>query len=140
MVAGDAVMILSNAWSDSNSFNTMSSSEGGVRNATNTTMNMAILSGNVQAGDTGYSGGLENFPRFMEYWTNSDHFNFYGTMILGYKSAQFKGTWGKSNVYDPPIRRWLFEAKFRTAKGLPEDFFMKTGLSFRRGRVLYPST
>ncbi len=138
MVAGDAVMILSNAWDDSKSNTSMSSTPGGNRNARNTTMNMAIVSGNVQAGPSGYSGGLENFPRFLEFWDDSDHFNFYGTMILGYKSGQFTGTWGKSNVYDPPIRRWLFEAKLRSATGLPEDFLIEASLGFRRGRVLYP--
>jgi hypothetical protein len=138
MVAGDAVMILSNAWVDSRSNTSMSSAPNGNRNAVSTTMNMAIVSGNVQAGVSGYSGGLENFPRFLEFWDSADHFNFYGTMILGYKSAQFNGTWGKSNVYVPPIRRWLFEAKFRSAKGVPEDFVIESSLGFRRGRVLYP--
>ncbi len=138
MVAGDAVMILSNAWDDSKSNTTMSSTPGGNRNATNTTMNMAIVSGNVQAGPSGYSGGLENFPRFLEFWDDSDHFNFYGTMILTHKSSQFTGRWGKSNVYDPPIRRWLFEYNFRLFHGMAEDFIVTSGLGFRRARVHYP--
>ncbi len=138
MVAADAVMILSNAWQDSDSYLDVGNSD---RRADHTTMNFAIVSGNVQPesnqlnGGKDYSGGLENFPRFMEKWGKDRNFTYYGTMILGYYSGQFTGAWGKGNVYDPPRRRWFFEMIYRKATGLPEDFIIKAGVSYRKGRV-----
>src|SRR5262249_38709436 len=66
-VLADAVTILSNNWSDSNST--------GKPDATNTTVNTAIVAGIVPTapvgGDGSYSGGAENFPRFLENWSDN---------------------------------------------------------------------
>jgi hypothetical protein len=111
-VLADAVTILSNAWSDSN--NSLSS-----RTATPTTVNSAIVAGIVPTGSGGsgansYSGGAENFPRFLEDWTNQT-FTYYGSMVELYKSQQAIGYWGNSNVYDPPNRNWHFDTLFYTS-------------------------
>ncbi len=110
-VIADAVNILSNSWNDANSSAGTSS-----RVATNTTINTAIVSGIVPTapvgGDGSYSGGAENFPRFLEDWSHAA-LTYYGSMVELYKSQQSIGEWGKANVYVPPTRHWYFDANFK---------------------------
>ncbi len=106
-VIGDAVNILSNSWSDGNSTAGL-----GSRAASNTTINTAILSGIVPSANNIYSGGAENFPRFLEDWTNKT-LTYYGSMVELYQSKQSIGTWGKDNVYNPPNRQWFFDKNFQ---------------------------
>jgi hypothetical protein len=110
-ILGDAVNILSNSWNDANSYAGTSS-----RVATNTTVNSAILGGIVPTappgGDGSYSGGAENFPRFLEDWSSAV-FTYYGSMVELYNSKQSTGEWGKPNVYVPPTRRWYFDSNFK---------------------------
>jgi hypothetical protein len=108
-IIGDSVDILSNAWSDSNSTKSLSS-----RIASNTTVNAAVLAGNVPTGTVGnnYSGGVENFPRFLEDWSGKS-FTYYGSMVELYPSNQATGIWGgNSNTYNPPNRNWYFDSNF----------------------------
>jgi hypothetical protein len=110
-VVGDAINLLSNVWSDANSSSGTSS-----RVASNTTFNTAILSGIVPTapvgGDGSYSGGAENFPRFLEDWSHAT-VTYYGSMVELYKSQQSTGEWGKANVYVPPTRHWYFDSNFK---------------------------
>jgi hypothetical protein len=107
-ILADAVNILSNSWLDSNA--------GTVPNASPTTINTAVISGIVPTspigGDGAYSGGAENFPRFLENWTNQT-LSYYGSMVELYKSAQSVGEWGRPNVYVPPAREWYFDNNFK---------------------------
>jgi hypothetical protein len=107
-ILADAVNILSNSWNDANA--------GTVPAASPTTVNTAIVSGIVPTaqpgGDGSYSGGAENFPRFLENWSNKT-LTYYGSMIELYKSAQSIGEWGKANVYSPPAREWFFDSNFK---------------------------
>ena len=101
-VLGDAVTILSNDGDDtnSNSYN--------ARNAAATTINAAMVSGNVEStlgGD--YSGGLENLPRFLENWAGAT-LTYSGSMVCLWQSEKATGSWGKSNVYSPPDRNWSY--------------------------------
>ena len=114
-VIADAVNVLSNAWLDSNS--------GTNSDATPTTVNTAIVSGNVTSG-TGfeYTGGAENFPRFLENWSGQD-FTYYGSMIELFQSQQSIGVWGRSNVYSPPKRQWYFDTNFRLSPPPGADAF-----------------
>lgn len=112
-VLGDAVNILSNAWTDANSTNSLSS-----RVASPTTVNTAIVSGIVPtglaaSGPNSYSGGAENFPRFLEEWTGKT-FTYYGSMVELFQSKQSTGFWGNSNVYGAPTRNWNFDTLFYT--------------------------
>ena len=109
-ILADAVNILSNSWVDTNSTTALTS---GSRTATNTTVNAAIMAGNVPTGGGSYSGGAENFPRFLENWTNQT-FTYYGSMVQLYQSKQSIGTWGAANVYNPPNRQWFFDSNFYT--------------------------
>jgi hypothetical protein len=106
-VLADAVDLLSNNWNDANS--------GSTPAASPTTFNTAIISGIVPTntyGDGAYSGGAENFPRFLEDWTNKT-LTYYGSMVELYKSQQSTGEWGKDNVYVPPTREWFFDTNFK---------------------------
>lgn len=106
-VVADAVNLLSNAWNDANSSSSLSS-----RTASNTTFNTAIVSGIVPSTNNYYSGGAENFPRFLENWSGKT-LTYYGSMVELYSSRQSIGTWGSGNVYSPPNRRWYFDTNLQ---------------------------
>lgn len=60
-------------------------------------VNTAIVSGNVPTPALpaeGYSGGAENYPRFLEDWSSST-MTYYGSMVELYQSKQAIGPWGK---------------------------------------------
>jgi hypothetical protein len=112
-VVADAVNILSNNWDD-----TIGGTTGFTnRIPTNTTVNTAIVAGIVPSspvgGDGSYSGGAENFPRFLEDWS-SIKFTYYGSMVQLYSSRQAIGKWTMTNVYDAPTRQWYFDNSFKT--------------------------
>jgi hypothetical protein len=106
-ILADAVTITSQNWGG----------VSGVVNSDNTTVNAAIVSGIVPTspvgGDGAYSGGAENFPRFLENW-NGTMFTYYGSMVELFKSNQSVGKWtGDISVYRPPDRRWYFDTNFK---------------------------
>ena len=115
-VLGDAVMLLSNSWSDANSSLSLSS-----RTASNTTFNTAIMSGYLPSGYTnpsgtqyGYTGGANNFPRFLETWSGKTC-TYTGSMVELFQSQVFTGAWALGNIYAPPTRRWNFDNNFLTS-------------------------
>lgn len=109
LILADAVNLLSSGWNDANS--------GTAPTASDTTYNTAVIAGTVPTapvgGDGSYSGGAENFPRFLENWSNKT-LTYYGSMVELYKSQQSIGEWGKANVYVPPTREWFFDTGFKT--------------------------
>lgn len=115
-VIADAVMFLSNGWSDSNSSLAVSS-----RVATNTTYNTAILAGFTPSGydrdgagpaaPYGYSGGANNFPRFLETWSGKSC-TYFGSMVELFRSKTFTGAWDTGVIYRPPARRWNYDPIF----------------------------
>lgn len=110
-------MILSNNWNDANSTKTV-----GYRLATPTTVNAAMMTGNVPTDNNNNdlaSGGAHNFPRFLEQWYNSNtqlyvDFTYYGSMVQAFKSKTFTGGWRTGNVYVWPNRKWNYEDQFNT--------------------------
>ena len=96
------VKLVSNAWNDANSLLGTSS-----RQATSTTINTAIVAGNVPTTTTSYSGGIENFSRFHEDW-GGDYLTIYGALALTFNSAQATGPWNAAS-YSPPNRRWYYD-------------------------------
>jgi hypothetical protein len=113
-VFADAVTILSNNWSDNQSNAALA-----ARQATSTTVNTAIVAGFLPSGWTnpvsgaqyGYSGGLNNFPRFLETWSN-DTFTYTGSMIELFTSKIATGEWDTGSIYSPPTRVWNFDSNF----------------------------
>ncbi len=59
----------------------------------------------------GYSGGLNNFPRFLEDWTNKT-FTYTGSMIELFNSQIAIGEWDTGSIYVPPNRNWNFDSNF----------------------------
>jgi hypothetical protein len=116
-VAADAVTILSGAWKDSNSSLALAS-----RAATSTTVNAAFLAGNVASTPSNDSGGLENFPRFLETWSGQT-FTYNGSMICMFNSRVATGAWkdtgSANNVYDAPVRQWALDQNFQYDTKLP---------------------
>ncbi len=113
-VFADAVTILSNNWDDNRSTSALF-----FRQATDTTVNTAIVAGFLPSGWTnpdthvqyGYSGGLNNFPRFLEDWSN-DTFTYNGSMIELFTSQIATGEWDTGSIYSPPHRVWDFDSNF----------------------------
>lgn len=110
-VMGDSINILSNAWLDTNS--TSSGPGGAGPTASNTTVNCALLGGTVPTTSSSYSGGTENYTRFLEDW-NSKYFTVYGSLAPLYNSQQAKGTWSSAR-YSPPNRRWYYDTLLQDA-------------------------
>ena len=115
-VIGDAIMLLSNSWNDANSSLGISS-----RVASNTTVNTAMLAGFMPSGYTpttgaqyGYSGGANNYPRFLENWSGKYH-TYFGSMVELFASTSFTGRWDTGSIYSPPARCWNYDTNFDNA-------------------------
>ena len=116
-VAADAVSILSVNWNDASSASALSS-----RIAGSTTVNCAILAGNVPTTTSSYSGGLENFPRFLEDWSGQT-LTYNGSWVAMYDSriatAPWSGNGASVSIYSPPIRNWSFDQNFNDLNKIP---------------------
>jgi hypothetical protein len=117
-LVADAVTILSANWVDS-------TSNGGVSSRTpqNTTVNAAILAGIVQTTNSLYSGGVENFPRFLENWGNYT-LTYNGSMVVLFPSKYATNKWlspgtGTGCYYAAPTRSWAFDVNFLDNSKLP---------------------
>lgn len=113
-LVADAVTILSGAWNDVSSGLSLSS-----REAANTTVNAAIVTGIVPTGGGYYSGGLENSLRLLEDWSGRT-FTFNGSVAVLYYSRFATAPWGASpDIYVAPTRRWSYDQSFRVEAKLP---------------------
>jgi hypothetical protein len=101
----DAINVLSNAWNDG--------TPTASRVASNTTINAAFVTGNTPSDGTNYSGGGENFIRFLENWS-SKSFCYYGSMVQFWQSQQATGVWSSSStVYTAPTaNKWYYDIHF----------------------------
>ncbi|NQU45257.1 hypothetical protein HQ520_18395, partial [bacterium] len=98
MVAADALYILSNNWDDAKASNYSE------RKAGNTEVNAVCMQGIVPSEDDNYSGGVENYFRFLEKWTDKE-FKFSGSIINMWESQKALGAWHYgSPVYEAPKR------------------------------------
>lgn len=116
-IVADAITILSGSWQDTNSAKPLAN-----RSASHTTVNAAFLAGIVETGNGYYSGGVENFPRFLENWS-SRNLTYNGSMIVLYRSqyatAPWRGTGTGPDIYNPPNRNWYFDRNFLDPAKLP---------------------
>ncbi|HEX8077318.1 MAG TPA: hypothetical protein VF511_05850 [Chthoniobacterales bacterium] len=102
-VIGDSINVLSSAWNDNNSAGAISG-----RTAANTTINAALVGGNVPSGGGYYSGGGENFIRLLEDWKSAT-FCYYGSMVQLFKSVQGTGIWtGSGTNYKAPLTTKIY--------------------------------
>ena len=78
------------------------------------------MAGIVQTVGTSYSGGVENFPRFLEDWDGKT-LTYNGSMVVMYPTKWATGLWlgtGEDiGIYNPPIRKWAFDQNFAKYPG-----------------------
>jgi hypothetical protein len=111
-VIGDAVNLLSNSW-------TGSKNKGQLPSASNTTFNMAIVTGNHETSVGDYNGGLENLPRFHENWGGKDC-NINGSFVNAWQSRHATGEWSYGgDIYKAPRRNWSYDTFFNDVDNLP---------------------
>ena len=115
---GDSITVLSANWSDANSSKPMTQ-----RPAINTTVNAAFLAGIVQTtnsvGTKHYSGGVENFPRFLEDWSGKT-LTYNGSMVVMFPSKFATNWWiDPGTYYNAPNRSWAFDLNFLNYNRLP---------------------
>ncbi|MBD3297386.1 MAG: hypothetical protein GF341_01930 [candidate division Zixibacteria bacterium] len=110
----DAYTILSSNWSDGNSFT------GNVddRNASNTVVNASFVTGYVPSNGGNYSGGVENFPRFLEKWSGNT-LTWSGSMVQMWLSEQANSPWSYGSYYEAPNRDWHFDSDLLDPDNLP---------------------
>lgn len=146
-VMADSINILSNAWplDDSWSERDIQSTFAGVvgagRPAVDTTVNAAFLGGisitggvnreeGQNKGDSSSGGGLNNYPRFHEDWSNragggDATFTYQGSMVSLGPALKVNGPFCGSgytadcNIYNPPTRNWRYDPKFNDVANLP---------------------
>lgn len=100
--------------------------ETSVRAAVVAGTNMSALDGTPDAGngnDSRLSGGVHNFPRFLEGWVEADRrWNYLGSLVPMYYSTQALGPWQYPStrvIYGAPIRNWAFDSSFTDPNRLP---------------------
>jgi hypothetical protein len=117
-LVSDALTILSGNWKDSASTSTLGSSGGGVRTATSTTVNAAILTGIVPSTSSdanSFSGGVHNLPRLLEDWGNGGSVTLtLNTSIVNlFASTRATHQWeNPGNYYYAPTRAFSFDSNF----------------------------
>jgi hypothetical protein len=125
-VISDAVNLLSNAWNNSKT------ATSGLPAASNTTYNLAFVSGMVPTPDGGgaYSGGFENMPRFHENWTGKTA-TIRGAFINIFESEIAKSPWVYGgNVYTAPNRDWQYDPALNDMANMPP--FTPNAVYFQR--------
>lgn len=117
---GDAITVLSGKWKDSEN-----QSDCTKPKAQHTTVNAAFMAGIVPTklyddGRRGYSGGVENYPRFLEDWDNIT-FTYNGSMVIMFPSLYATNSWDRKNkeYYKVPTRSWAFDVNFLKPDRLP---------------------
>jgi len=139
-IVADAVTILSNVWTDGESFKypyDNTSRVGGSSTYRSTAMRFAMISGDTIASREAtpnqggisprLNGGVHNFKRFLESWTDQSgsnaydyRFDYAGSLINLFNSHNNNGSFKCCNtVYDPPIRNWVFDSTFLDPDRLP---------------------
>jgi hypothetical protein len=131
-IIADAVTLLSNSWSDYESFANPSTASARPA-APNTYYRVAIASGKSinfpfpsweTAGDYGFGtdGGVHNFLRYIEDWNNPNStLNYKGSLVSMFYATYATGTFKCCSyaVYQPPTRNYIFDPLFAQPQNLP---------------------
>lgn len=105
----DSVNILSNQWQDGKNITPTNS----------TTVNTAFIAGVDTTTNGSYNGGLENYPRLIENWSNVD-LNITGCFVEMWNTQIAHGAWNTTGVYSPPKNRnWSYNTNFTTGSMPP---------------------
>ena len=110
-LVSDALTILSSSWLDS-----ASAASYTTRDAVDTTVNAAILTGIVETSTAGggrYSGGAHNLGRFLEDWSGRT-FTCNGSMVVLFPSQRAIGVFQQPGAYyNPPARNFAFDLNYQ---------------------------
>jgi hypothetical protein len=127
-IIADAVTLLSNSWSDANSFTYPNNPSG--RAASDSWYRMAVIAGkgvpfpninlsDVDKRDFGTDGGVHNFLRYLENW-GGQSLKYKGSIVSLFFNRQATGTYKCcTNVYSPPDRGYSFDVEFLEPSLLP---------------------
>ncbi|MBI2933151.1 MAG: hypothetical protein HYY16_16020 [Planctomycetes bacterium] len=122
-VIADAVNLLSNAWDGSKSRVSRS-----LPTASDTTYNVAMITGNQDTVSGAYNGGFENLPRFHENWSGR-RARILGSFVSLWESEKATGLWQYGgNRYTAPNREWQFDTDFNDPNKLPPFTPMVTSI------------
>lgn len=121
-VMADTINVLSAAWEDGDHNFPLGNA---ARNASETTVNAAFLSGtdvtggvDGAAGQNGaYNGGLENYPRLQENWSNVT-LRYRGSFVSLNAPRHVDGAHDPDH-YLPPDRDWSYDVDFNNSINLP---------------------
>jgi hypothetical protein len=113
-IMADAYTSLSGSWDDAKS--ALAKTD---RVASNTTVNVAYATGNVNTTSTTYNGGFENLLRFLEDWTNKTN-TWSGSAVCLWNSTQATGTWN-GTYYTPPTRAWSYDIMLDDPNNIPPE-------------------
>lgn len=111
-VMADAVNLLSNSWDGSKA-------QGSLPTATETTYNMSILSGDVEALEGAFNGGPHNLPRFHESWSGVIARILGSIVCLGHSRKATGSFHVGGDYYQAPNRIWSFDTRLRDMANLP---------------------
>jgi len=111
----DAITILSPDWDDKDDGKSIKH-----RTAKDVTINAAVLAGIVPTRKGYYSGGVENFFRHLEDWSEAT-FTFNGSITALFDSRVATAPWGATaDIYEPPKRRaWTYDYNLQDEDRLP---------------------
>ena len=126
-IIADAVVTLSNNWTDQKSFN--NPTDASLRTATNTWHRMAIAAGKNRTfahpawssdNHFGTDGGVITFMRYLESWSSINH-NYRGSLISLYYAQYNISIQGAatSATYGAPNRLYDFDTDFLAPSTLP---------------------
>jgi hypothetical protein len=130
-ILADAVTLLSNNWNDIRDMTSPSDPAG--RLGATTYYRMAVEGGNsgsfanpLNANDLtwGTDGGVHNFLRYIENWSNGSTLFYQGSLVSLYNSTYATGTYkfslvGANSVYSAPNRAYSFDTLFLDPTTLP---------------------
>ncbi len=142
----DALTILSGNWQDSHSNDSFDS---GVRVASSTTVNAAILTGIVYSNPTSssdsshFSGGAMNLPRLLEDWGNGGSTTLtLNTSIVNFFNSTWATNWFQNPgvYYYAPSRQFNFDSNFKSASRLPPGTPELGAILRSRWAVVPPNT
>lgn len=133
-IAADAITVLSDTWDNTKS----SSNNRDDRQPEHQIEISAVFMTGIVSSAAGlsYSGGLNNFPRFLEKWGPSDEtakpFCYRGSMLAFFESKRATGKFS-TDYYKPPARIWGWDKRLEAGRkvyGLGRVItFRRTGFS-----------
>ncbi len=132
-VVADSITLLSDTWDEnqSNWKDPNVKSDTKMPKAVDTEFNFVLITGNVPTREGQYSGGFENFPRFLEDW-GGKKVDISGGFIQLFRSKYATGNWSYGKYYKAPQRDWKSEPRFSNLNDLPPEFvdmFPSTAIS-----------